>query len=460
MKNIITCTIAFFLLGSANAFAQFPVRIPKVKVPKIEQPKSENSGVSNETSEPNNQPASVENKIPSKAVSVNPESYNRQFVMDDGFTFFNAEPVKGRNPRNTGDVDVGWKLSAYLRLMGTFPQNSAFRMVVKKDGREIGKIICKSYIYRKDKDPYLTGNKSIPPVDDFLSTKGTCADPPKAFTTLGWHDVEIYYIDGNTDEEKLARKYKIDIHKFDQMRGFKGNEYPGVADYYIQRYAEAAVGVMHAGSGNYRQIGPGTGLYDTFNPNRASNLYIYLPIVSGKRPTSKDYLRCSVNGQNLKLNDDGLGSNLTNQDGEWGEAGEGRRDAVKFTENITFSYITAKLPLTLGKRDSNFTNVSETPGKWECKMMDNGEILRIFRFEVGADGEIVPHPEQQNGNVNLLGKTYLIDVEIPATSSIDERSLPMPEAGIFYGIPWSTPEGKAAAARVPKKGEPYPKLPK
>lgn len=440
--------------------AQFPIKIPKVKVPKVEQPKTNENVNSNETTATENQTNPVEKSVSTKANSGNSKSYNRQFVMDDGFTFFNAESVKGRNPKNTGDIDVGWKLNANLRLMGTFPEKSAFRVVVKMDGKEIGKIICKSYVYRKDKDVHLKGENSIPPVDDFLVAKGLCGEPAKPFTTLGWHDVEIYYIDGNTDEEKLVRKYKIDVHKFEQMKGYKGGEYAGVADYYVQRYAESALGMIHAGSGNYRAVGPGVGLYDTYEPNRASNLFIYLPIIPGKRPTTKDYLRCSVNGQNIKLNADEVSSNWSNGEGEWGEAGYGRRDAVKFNENITFSYITAKLPLTLGKRDSYFTNVSENPGKWECKIMENGEILRIFRFEVGSDGEIIPHAEQKNGNINLLGKTYLIEVEIPSTSSIDERLLPMPEAGIFYGIPWSTVEGKSAAQHVPKKGDPFPTLPK
>ncbi len=461
MKRLVTCTFALAFLATANTFAQFPIRIPKITVPKAEKPKTNDPAESKEANPANDQKDPVETAIATRSSSGGQGSYNRQFVMDDGFTFFNAEPVKGRNAKNTGDIDVGWKLSAHLRLMGTFPDNSAFRVVVKKDGKEVGKMICKGNVYRKDKDAYLNGGKSKPPIDDFVAAKGLCGEPVKPFTTLGWHDVEIYYIDGNTDEEKLARKHKIDVHKYEQMKGRQGAEYAGVADYYIQRYAESAVGLMHAGSGNYRQTAPGTGLYDTYDPDRASNLSIYLPIVPGKRPTAKDYLRCSVNGQNIKLNEDAVRSGWTNQDGEWGEDALGLRDAVRFNEIISFSYITAKLPLTLGKRDSYFTNVSERPGKWECKIMENGETYRTLRFEVGADGEIVPHPEQQNGNINLLGKTYLIDVEIPAgASSIDGRSMPMPEAGIFYGIPWTTAEGKAAAARVPKKGEPFPKLPK
>lgn len=461
MKAFLTVTFAAFLLFATNAFAQFPIRVPKVSIPKTEENKAKVTTKSTTADDRSNgQNSSIETAAATRTSSAARGSYDRQFVMDDGFTFFVAEAVKGRNPKNTGDVDVGWRLSSYLRLMGNFPDNSAFRVVVKKDEKEVGKQICKGNIYRKDKDVYLRNAKSIPPMDDFLSAKGICGEPAKPFTTLGLHAVEVYLIDGNTDQEKLARKYKIDVHKFEQMRGTKGNEYPGVAEYYVQRYAEASVGIMHAGSGIYRQIAPGTNLYDTFDPNRPNNLFVYIPIVPGKRPTSREYLRCSVNGQNIKLTPDGVSANWSNGRGEWAQAAYGRRDSVRFNETITFTYITAKLPLAVGNY-SGAKNVSEVPGKWECKIMDNAEVYRIFRFEVGTDGEIVPHPEQKNGNINLLGKTYLIEVEIPAGgSSIDERLLPMPNSGIFYGIPLSTNEGKAAAANVPKKGVPYPILPK
>lgn len=460
MKLLVTSTFALTLVLTANVFAQFPVRIPKITVPKAEKPKTYDATGTEEESLATGQARPAETSTATKPRSGGQGSYNRQFVMDDGFTFFVAEAVKGRNPRNTGDVDVGWRFSSHLRLMGSFPENSAFRVVVKKDGKEVGKQICKGNIYRKDKDIHLRNGKSIPPMDDFLSAKGICSEPAKPFTTLGWHDVDVYLIDGSTDKEQLARTYKIDVHKFERMRGAKGDEYPGVAEYYVQRYAEASVGIMHAGSGVYRQVAPGAGLYDTFEPNRANNLFVYMPIVPGKRPTSREYLRCSVNDQNIRLTPDGISANWSNGRGEWAQAAHGSRDSVRFNETITFTYITAKLPLSVGKV-SNATNVSENPGKWECKIMDNAEVYRIFRFEVGSDGEIVQHPEQKTGNINLLGKTYLIEVEIPAGgSSIDERSIPMPTAGIFYGIPWSTPEGKAASARVPTKGTPYPTLPK
>ena len=100
--------------------------------------------------------------------------------------------------------------------------------------------------------------------------------------------------------------------------------------------------------------------------------------------------------------------------------------------------------------------IENYPGKWECQVIANGVKFRTFRWEIGSDGKIVPHAEQTNGNINLYYKTYLIDMEIPSGGApFDTRLMPMPNAGLFYGIPWTSAEGKAMAARVPKVGNPF-----
>ncbi|MGE3468110.1 MAG: hypothetical protein AB7J13_14410, partial [Pyrinomonadaceae bacterium] len=97
--------------------------------------------------------------------------------------------------------------------------------------------------------------------------------------------------------------------------------------------------------------------------------------------------------------------------------------------------------------------------KWQCRIMGEGDrtVYRTFSFEIASDGTITPHPEQQSGNVNLAENQTMIEIGIPeGGSTLDQRLLPQPDAGLFYGIPWTTPEGKAAAKRVPTKGKPYP----
>jgi hypothetical protein len=89
--------------------------------------------------------------------------------------------------------------------------------------------------------------------------------------------------------------------------------------------------------------------------------------------------------------------------------------------------------------------------------MNNGEVWRTWRWKVGADGMPELHPEQRS-NVNLYFNSFIVEMEIPAGGSpLDKRLVPESTAnGFFYGQPWTTAEGKAMAAKLPKKGNPYP----
>ena len=47
-------------------------------------------------------------------------------------------------------------------------------------------------------------------------------------------------------------------------------------------------------------------------------------------------------------------------------------------------------------------------------------------------------------------------MELPAGGAVfDYRLSPMPNSGLFYGIPWSTAEGRSMEGRLPKKGDRY-----
>ena len=60
--------------------------------------------------------------------------------------------------------------------------------------------------------------------------------------------------------------------------------------------------------------------------------------------------------------------------------------------------------------------------------------------------------------VNLYFNSFIVYMEIPAGGSpLDKRLVPESTAnGFFYGQPWTSAEGKAMAARLPRKGNPYP----
>jgi hypothetical protein len=443
-KKIIYAMIASLILAT-YASAQFPIRIPKIKIPKIEQPKKQEPT----NDEPDQPTATKKINSPSnespKANSSVPAS-KRQMVMDDGYTFFTAKPVKVRNSKNNGDVDVGWHLVPKLRLMGTFPDNSGFRLKIKQKGKELSNFFCGAMVYRSKDDRQINPKFRANAVhDDFMYDFSKCSNTKKGIKEIGWMDVEIYYVDGDTDGETLVRKHKIDVHKAENIKGYRPDTYPGVSEYFIQRYAENAVGIIFRDDIYYQSTTPFK--RPGFSSTRKSQ-GVFMSYLRDKKTIFQTYLRCSVNGQRIAIEKDR--SWLEDQGGsEFDSTALMQRNDPGYSERITFSTLRAGIPTEL------------SAGKWECSFMENGVTYRTFRFEVGSDNEIIPHPEQQNGNINLYHNSFLVEVEIPEeVTEMDSRSLPMPDAGLFYGIPWTTPEGKAAAAKIPKRGKPYPVLPK
>ncbi|MCB1025019.1 MAG: hypothetical protein KDB79_11540, partial [Acidobacteria bacterium] len=173
-------------------------------------------------------------------------------------------------------------------------------------------------------------------------------------------------------------------------------------------------------------------------------------------------IRCSANGQPLSFEWDKVRTESAGYDESAmyidRKAAKYKAQATPYRETIKFKRLSFEIPVYTG--DIVFPGrpkLEDHPGKWECTIASKGTVHRTFRWEVGTDGRIIPHREQKNKNINLPYNAFLVDMEIPEGGSpFDVRLVPMPEMGMFYGIPWTTPEGKAMAARVPRKGSPGP----
>ena len=404
--------------------------------------------------------------------SLNSNAYatERQMVMDDAATFFDAEPVKEYDSKLRLQKDVGWYLKSTLRILGTFPQRSAFRIAVKKNGNQLTSVRCEGKVYTKSGDINLRSEikrrgRDLS-YDDYMDSGFRCFDKEAVNKQTGQLDVEVYFVDGNTDAEKLVRTYKIDVRKATKVRGSASKPQPDVSDYYIQRHAEAAVAFAYFMQSNV------DGTYfkkpiDNFGTNSFRKLNIYTTFSPADKgyPPSGSYARCSVNGTPIDF------SNNLNRDSVSMTEDQARREVGIYTDRIAAKYkrgpaykdqveftgLNFQLPIYTGKDNMSLklVKIEDYPGEWECKVVAKGKTFRTFKW-TAADGKIVPHEEQTSGNVNLFYDAALVDMQIPAGGSpIDYRLTPMPGAGFFYGIQWKSADGKRMAAGVPRLGEAF-----
>lgn len=450
MKNTLLTLIVLTLL-SAPAIPQINLKLPKI--PKIAKPNAPAEG------------GNVADRLKGTAPTGSAKGSNRQIVIDDGFTFFDAEPLQEYSASLRRNVGTGWYLKSHLRMFGTVPNRSAFKIVVSKAGRDLAVTRCEGTPYRKGEDP-VPENRAKPEDDYLLTNQRGCEDKTKAITDTGKMEVQVFFLNGNTDEEKLLRTYKIDVREATRVRGLATAPVQDVPHYYIQRHAETSAAILFVrprgmnqrlGPNYFREAGDGD-----FN----SEIEIYFNISPEKQVNRLRAMatRCSVNG--TPLNFPGPSpyadqNNLRLMRTEWGIytdrlAAQYKR-ANEYMDEVSFVQYQLRLPLLIkGDPGNNRLGMADHKGNWECSLRQNGETLRTFRWKTGSDGMPIAHPEQTSGNVNLGYNGYLIEAEVPAAgSSIDHRLLPLPNDGVFYGIPWSSAEGKAAAAKVPKKGRPY-----
>lgn len=376
----------------------------------------------------------------------------RQDILDDGFTWFEAVNGEALGPNNV-PVSTGWYLKIYLRVLGEYPNRSAFKVIVSKAGKAVATTRCETGIY-------LNRNNAL---DESFMNTGECGRKETATKETGIFDVQVFTVNGDTDAEKLVRTYKIDVRTVNRVRS--GQE-AGLAppQYYINRHGEAPASLMVL---RPREYG---GYFDWRTPERlgANHVEFYFnlsPSDVGKN-LPHGYMRCSCNGKRLSMpgpvgfSDQALSNRLNfytviYQDRIAPQYHRG----TEYRDEIGFHRVRLLAPLTWGEKRNRWETrlaLEDYPGNWECQLMNNGEVWRTWRFVVGADGKPQMHPEQKNINLNY--NSYLVEMEIPAGgSALDHRLAPeAAKLGPFYGLGWKTPEGQAMAAKLPKKGNPFP----
>ncbi len=84
--------------------------------------------------------------------------------------------------------------------------------------------------------------------------------------------------------------------------------------------------------------------------------------------------------------------------------------------------------------------LADHPGKWVLKIRIAGQAVRELRFTVLANGQIAPHPEQDQtkpGSLNLGPGRFFVETYFPNPNTFDLRFNPEAiRSGTLYGRPW------------------------
>lgn len=345
-------------------------------------------------------------------LSLTAFSQSRQDILDDGYTWFEAVNGEALGTNNI-PVSTGWYLQINLKVLGEYPNRSAFKVVISKAGKVIATTRCETFRY---------SNKNGAQDESFMQTSD-CWRKDTATKETGILDVKVLTVNGDTDTEKVVRNYKIDVRTVNRVRS--GQE-AGLAPplYYINRHAEAAVSWIHLRPREYVGYLARGSAPERLGANHVEFYFNLSPSEIGKN-LPHGYMRCSVNGKRLSMpGPEGFADQALSYRERFYTVIYQDRIAPKYQrgteyqDEIGFHTVRLLAPLTWGEKQNRWQNrlaLEDYPGNWECSLMNNGEVWRTWRFVV-ENGSPKVHPEQRE-NINLNYNAYLVDMEIPAGGS-------------------------------------------
>ncbi len=435
--------------ASVQTAAQIRVRIPRPRLEPVKNPPPV-AGATSTT-----QPDTLASAAPSSPATndLAPTGIPVSIIIDDGFTFFTLHHKKdyvGGKP-----VSKGWSLVSDLRMAGpSIPKRSGYKIVVKKAGQPFATTRCEGEI------PAIPAHEVGRVVVPMLSH---CYDDTQLVPGEGKFAVDVYFVNGDDDSERLARTYEIEVRKVDRVRGSATKPEPDAPEFYISRHGEVLSSILYLRP----QSAPpyvNDSRADTFGSNMVEIVYNTSTSDEGIGiGGSTSFVRCSVDGQRIELKDDKVRHYRPGyryyQEIYTDRLAPEFKQGTPYKDEINFRQYFAVLPLTWGKQGvyQSYTRLEDHPGRWECIFKEGPQVVRSWRWTVSPGAIVAPHPEEGAGLTFFPG-AHLVETEIPAGGSfIDRRIFPAAvQAGFMYGHKWQTAEGKAMAARVPAKGKPWP----
>ena len=372
-------------------------------------------------------------------------------TVDDGFGFYTIESHSnyGSTPKT-----ASWSLKGRYRVFGHVAPRSLLKMKVMRGRTELVTVTCRVRQHRDDHPQLYTDE---------------CYDRSQRSDGDGEIQVKWYLVDGDDDEEHELQTHTIRVRTAPRVDTSQNPDYP---EYYIDRHAEVVSTVAYMRPNRYHTYVPLQGRrQQKINGDGIDLVVNASPDWSTANEAIRgSHVRCSVNGERVDLtlaqSQPGMSWNRTDQArvdtgysslATWrvtNPSGNPRYNEHKFL----FRQFYVRLPLGWGNNpDRVHTPVGEHPGAWECQWRnDQGQTLRVFRFNVDQDGKLVAHSEQGDG-LSLGPAAVLIETEVPAGNPLDSRTDgSMPRGGAFHGRGFSTEAGRRMAGAVPNNGTAHP----
>lgn len=369
-------------------------------------------------------------------------------TVDDGYTYFDlenfSESVDGR------PVHQGWALKSDFRVFGVVAPRSALRFVVKRGNQVLGENVCEVRIQNPAGNA-ATGQQSF--------SVSQCKDRNQRIDVDGTMTVEVHLIDDATDQVTLLRTHTIRVGTTSTV----GGNGQATADLrYVDRNGELLTAVAHLQN---REAGSYWARGTTYAAQNVMTLSVNYHSYE-RRSVSGTRMRCTVDGQRITIPRDEVTVTELRTSGATHTFGSGRREDA---EQLYYRQTLLHLPVAFESSavtatharwraadprfDTDRVYLDAHPGRWECEWRDGQTVLRIFRWTVGADGKLVPHPEQ-NAGLTLGLNAFLVETEIPTPpSDLDTRAhRDSVVRNAFYGLGWRSEEGRAHAARSPNIG--------
>ena len=356
--------------------------------------------------------------------------------LDDGFTWFQVTSVD--ETQNDRRVDLGYTVSASLRVFGNAPRQSAFVLIFKQGGRDLGRMRCTAEAPGFERDPtfaYLYATE--------------CTDRTVRLRAIGDVTVEIRWVDGATDAETVLATRSMSIQRVAQVQG--GTPPRAIPDnYYVSQHGRILDSILSWAGFTATDTYPKPYLSESFTGNLVGMTMEYSTLESATSRVLGDLsVRCQVNGTPFQPEESLPPYPVPVQTWSMLRAyiGPGSTGGTS-TEEINYRYVTVQMPFRSNELRAN-------PGRWTCDLRSQGRNVRRWAWTVAANGLPAPHAEQTAG-LYLGPRAILAETTVPADTPLDLRTSPAEVLrGGFSGRPWVSELARTQAAAVPAVGEAF-----